>query len=146
MNPDLRLEIRRWIDATPAVLFDAWTEPELLKRWWGPENVECPEAHVDLKPGGSYRIANAFPDGNVVWINGEFLEIQRPQKLVYTWCIGEEDSESFSEKVTVFFQPVDGGTEILIIHEGLRNRKIRESHRLGWIGCLDGLQEFVKEK
>lgn len=144
-KPDLRLEIRRWIDATPEFLFDAWTEPESLMQWWGPENAECPEAHMDLQPGGLYRIANAFPNGNVVWINGEFLEIQRPEKLVYTWRVGEAEANSFLEKVTVFFQPVNGGTEIHIIHEGLRNQKILESHQHGWVGCLDGLQAFARK-
>ena len=54
------LVVRKWIRATPERSFDAWTTPLALRKWWGPEGVECTEAEVDLRVGGHYRIANRF--------------------------------------------------------------------------------------
>jgi uncharacterized protein YndB with AHSA1/START domain len=65
-SENLSLIVRRTIAATPARLFDAWTTPELLTQWWGPANVTCPAAEVDLRVGGQYRIANQMPDGSVL--------------------------------------------------------------------------------
>jgi uncharacterized protein YndB with AHSA1/START domain len=66
----ITLVVRRTIRATPERLFEAWTEPAQLRRWWGPQDVECLDAQVDLRVGGQYRIANRFPDGRIVWIAG----------------------------------------------------------------------------
>ena len=85
---EITLVVRRTIQATPEELFAAWTEPEQLKKWWGPRPVVCAEAEVDLWVGGSYRIANRLADGTLLWISGEFELIDPPFKLVYTWRIG----------------------------------------------------------
>lgn len=66
------LVVRRTIHASAERLFEAWTQPICLKEWWGPDNVRCVDAEVDLRVGGGYRIANQFPDGKLVWIVGEF--------------------------------------------------------------------------
>jgi uncharacterized protein YndB with AHSA1/START domain len=72
----ITLVVRKTIRATRERLFDAWTQPIQLRQWWGPEDVECLDAEVDLRVGGRYRIANRFPDGRVVWITGEFELIE----------------------------------------------------------------------
>jgi uncharacterized protein YndB with AHSA1/START domain len=71
----LALVVHRTIRAPVERVFAAWTTPEQLRRWWGPKSVVCSEAEVDLRIGGAFRIANQFPDGNVVWISGEFEQI-----------------------------------------------------------------------
>jgi uncharacterized protein YndB with AHSA1/START domain len=78
------LVVRRRIHATPEKLFAAWTQPEHLVRWWGPQGVACPAAEIDLRVGGAYRLANRFPDGTVVWIAGVFELIEPPHRLMYT--------------------------------------------------------------
>ncbi len=139
---DLRLEVRRTIPATAERLFDAWTDPDQLLAWWGPEGVRCSEAVVELRIGGRLRLGNELPNGQVVFIEGEFVEIDRPRKLVYTWSI---DSESpFSELVTVLFvQKDDDSTEVVISHERIRDEESRTQHGVGWAGCMDGLAELV---
>ena len=66
------LRVARVIRAPRERVFAAWTRPELLRLWWGPGEVSCPEAEIDLRPGGSYRLANLNPDGSVIWISGRF--------------------------------------------------------------------------
>jgi len=137
----LRLEVRKTIAATPERLFAAWTQPERLKQWWGPEGVECIDAVVDLRVGGRYRIGNLLPDGNVLWIVGEYRVVEPPQKLVYSWQI--ESQSHAPEIVTVRFEPREGGTEVVVIHESIPDVSTQKQHQYGWKGCLAGLAEFI---
>ena len=137
----IALLVRRVIRATPERLFEAWTDPTQLRSWWGPEGVSCAGAEVDLRVGGRYRIDNAFPDGRVVVLMGEFEVIERPNRLTYTWRI--DGSPAASERVTVRFEPRTGGTEVIVTHERIPDEAARDQHRSGWEGCLEGLVRFV---
>lgn len=138
----MNLVVTKIISASPERLFAAWTEPEQLKQWWGPESVTCIEAEVDLRVGGRYRIGNRFPDGSVVWITGEFHLIDAPRKLVYSWQVGATADE---ELVTVSFEPTtDGQTEVTVVHERIPDEPTRARHQLGWVGCLGKLGSHLK--
>jgi uncharacterized protein YndB with AHSA1/START domain len=145
VNPDspatVVLIVRKTIRATPERLFDAWTQPEQLKKWWGPQSVLCSDAAVDLRIGGGYRIANQFPDGRVLWITGEFEVIERPRRLIYTWRVGSEADAS--ERVIVTFEARSEGTEVIVTHERIPNMAMRDLHNKGWLGCLEGLVEYM---
>lgn len=136
------LVVRRWIDAAPERLFAAWTEPEQMKSWWGPAHVTCTAAEIDLRVGGRYRIANRFADGNVLWIAGAFEQIEPPRLLIYSWWL--EPATSGNERVTVRFEPRDGGTDIVVTHERIADQATRDSHLKGWLGCLDGLVGYLR--
>ena len=115
--------------APPERVFAAWTNPDQLKQWWGPRAVTCPAAEVDLRAGGRYRIANRFPDGRMVWIVGEFEIVAPPHRLVYTWR-AEPGSEA-PERVTVTFEPREGATEVVVVHERIPDAPTRDRHRDG---------------
>ncbi|HEV3192867.1 MAG TPA: SRPBCC domain-containing protein [Polyangiaceae bacterium] len=141
MTEGVVLVVRRTIQASAERVFDAWTRPEQLRVWWGPRPVTCSGAEVDLRVGGRYWIANALPDGTTVVIEGEFREIQRPQKLVYTWRMGQ--GAQAPSLVTVRFEARSDATEIIIVHENVPSADVRDSHEKGWNGCLDGLAAFL---
>jgi uncharacterized protein YndB with AHSA1/START domain len=136
------LTVKRVIRASPEALFDAWITPHMLRRWWGPEGVHCSEAEVDARPGGRYRIANAFSDGRIVWISGEFETVQRPDLLVFSWSL--EGDRHPRERVSVSFNALPGtdGTEVSVFHERVPSRLVRDEHEAGWQGCLDGLEKM----
>jgi uncharacterized protein YndB with AHSA1/START domain len=134
------LTVQRVIRATPERLFDAWTEPEQLTKWWGPPSVTCIAAEVDLKIGGRYRIANELPDGKVLWISGVFEVVKRPSRLIYTWQLAPDGP---IERVTVKFVPQRGDTKVIIVHERILDAATRDGHEQGWFGCLDGVAEFL---
>ncbi len=136
------LIVRKVVPAPPSRLFDLWTRPEHVKEWWGPESVVCTAAEIDLRIGGRYRIANEFSDGTTLWIVGEFEVVAPPHLLVYTWQL--EPGPVRSERVTVKFEPHDGGTEVVVIHERIADEEARRSHRSGWVGCLENLARFVE--
>src|SRR4051812_19918885 len=93
IEEEVALVVRRVIRAPVTRVFEAWTRPEQVRLWWGPQGVSCPTAEVDLRPGGSYRIANLLPDGRTVWIVGRFERIEPPHELVYSWRIEPVASE-----------------------------------------------------
>ncbi|HEX2790562.1 MAG TPA: SRPBCC domain-containing protein [Steroidobacteraceae bacterium] len=138
----LTLIVRRTIRATPARLFEAWTQPAQLRQWWGPESVVCIDAEVDLRVGGRYRIANRFADGKILWIAGEFEAIEAPHKLVYTWAL--EPVSGATERVTVQFRPLGESTEVIVTHEGIASVPVRQRHEQGWQGCLSGLADYLQ--
>src|ERR1700693_1126996 len=131
------LVVHKNIQAPPERLFQAWTQPAQLRHWWGPEGVACIGAEVDLRVGGRYRIVNRLADGKVLWINGEFLSIEAPYKLVYTWAL--ESVAGQTETVTVQFRSQGEATEVIVTHQGIPTVPIRQRHEHGWDGCLGGL-------
>ena len=132
-----RLVVRRFVRASAARCFEAWTDADKLRAWWGPAGVRCTHAEIDPRVGGRYRIANAMPGGEVLWIEGEFLDIEAPDMLAFTWTIASDPTSR--ELVTVRFEARDGGTDVVVIHERIADRNKREGHEAGWVGCLEGL-------
>jgi len=137
----ITLVVRRTIRATPERLFDAWTRPEQLVEWWGPEGVTCISPSVDVRVGGAYRIGNRLPDGSEIWIVGVFEIVERPHRLTYSWRLEGSDGEP--ERVTVRFEQRGTDTEVIVTHERVANETLRDQHQQGWHGCLEGLARYI---
>lgn len=138
----IKLVVFRMIIATPERVFAACTDPKQLVAWWGPKGVTCIGAEVDLRVGGRYRIGNRMPDGKEIWITGTFEVIKRPHLLTYSWQI--EGMPGDAERVTVQFEERFGDeTEVILTHEKISSEALRDQHAYGWMGCLDGLVEYV---
>ncbi|HEY1878643.1 MAG TPA: SRPBCC domain-containing protein, partial [Caulobacteraceae bacterium] len=78
------LTIKRRIDAAPAAVWRAWTEPELLKRWFAPAPWTTPHAELDVRPGGGNLIVMRGPDGAEFPNRGVYLEVTPERRLVFT--------------------------------------------------------------
>jgi uncharacterized protein YndB with AHSA1/START domain len=134
---DIALAVSRVVRAPRPKVFAAWTTPETLKRWWGPGPVSCPEAHVDLRQGGEYRIANLEMDGSITWITGQFEEVITPERLVYTWHVSIVPG--VLTRVTVEFREHRDGTEVTVRHGRFADPAVRDMHAQGWESCLEKL-------
>lgn len=132
----------RLVKAPRPRVFAAWTTPGLLMKWWGPGPVSCPEAHVDLRVGGAYRIANLEQDGSVTWISGLFETVTPPERLVYSWNVSI--LPGVATLVTVDFHEHPLGTELVIKHDRFKDAAVRDMHLLGWGGCLDKLEAMLE--
>ena len=151
MTEDISLIVRRTIRAPVARVFEAWTQPEHLRKWWGPKGVTCIDPEVDLRVGGRLRLGNQLPDGNVLWITGEFEAVVPPSRLVYSWQTSPEKDpprvpSATRERVTVRFEPREMGTEVIIVHERITTAAARDGHEGGWLGCLDGLVALLESE
>jgi uncharacterized protein YndB with AHSA1/START domain len=133
------LRLERTYDATPEEVFDAWTNPEVLRRWWMVDDAgSAPQADVDLRVGGSYRLSIERRGADSAHtVRGTYREIVRPQRLVYTWAWEEQDGSTGHESmVTVSFVPEGERTTVVVDHTGLPDEASRERHSEGWQTCL----------
>lgn len=144
-HADLSVIIRRLVRGSPEQVFQAWTEPEQVMKWWGPAQVSCPDCQIDLRVGGAYKIGNLLPDGSVIWIIGKFLRVKRPNLLSYSWRSGLESEfdEAAPERVTVRFVQRGEKTEVIVEHRHIPDEQTQRNHTQGWTGCLDGMEEFA---
>ena len=92
---------------------------------------------MNVAVGGIYEIVNEFPDGSVVTITGEFLEVVAPKSLTYTWGVGSIAQSD--QIVNVQFEPHVDGTLVTVRHDRIPTTAARNGHRAGWDSCLEGL-------
>jgi uncharacterized protein YndB with AHSA1/START domain len=140
MQPTM-LNLVRLIRAPREKVFAAWTQPELLTQWWGPGPVVCPRAEVDLREGGSWRLANLQPDGTVLWVSGAFQRVRAPEELIYTWSFSHMPGAP--TLVRVEFRVHAEGTELVLTHERFAVEAVRDMHLEGWGMCIDKLEALV---
>jgi len=137
------LMVQRKINASAERLFDAWTKPELMKKWFHvAADWTTPVAESDLKIGGLWKIQITQPDGVSYPSFGKYQVIDRPNKLVFTWHpLAKEDYETI---VTVIFKKMsDNVTEITLTNEGLRSDEEIGYYKPGWMGSLDCLNDLM---
>lgn len=133
------LRIERTYDASPEEVFDAWTNPEVLRRWWVVDLAErTPIADVDLRVGGRYRLSMEHPDGTRHTVGGEYHEVVRPTRLVYSWQWEQDDGQpGHVSMVTVEFQADGERTNLVLEHTDLASAESRDQHAKGWNACLE---------
>jgi uncharacterized protein YndB with AHSA1/START domain len=139
------LRLERTFDAPAEDVFDAWTNPEVLRRWWVVDPAgRTPVADVDLRVGGRYRLSMEDPSGTRHTVGGEYHEVIRPTRLVYSWCWELEDGQSgHVSTVTVEFREDGERTNVVLKHTGLASAESRDQHAHGWNACLEILQSRV---
>lgn len=133
------VHLTRTIRAGRQDVWDAWTRPEHMKKWSCPAPGGAKEVTSDLRVGGSFAIRMVV-DGKAHNAFGTYREIDEPSRLVYTWDWEEEEGAMGETLVTVEFNEVDGGTEVVLRHEGFPVEEARKGHEEGWNACLDNFE------
>jgi uncharacterized protein YndB with AHSA1/START domain len=147
-NSDDALTVTRTIDAPVETVFAAWTTPETLRQWWGPGDFTCPEATVDLRPGGHYRLVMQTKGGMTMVVSGTYREVVAPKRLVYTWRwesgplppAGAAESE-----VTVEFRGDEDRTQVVVTHRAFPVDHGPDMYRVGWDQGLEKLDRTLSE-
>ena len=136
---DTSLRLTRTIQANRERVFEAWTDPKQLDMWSAPEGMDV-EAEVDLRIGGRYRIRMKGSDGTIFNAIGEYREIDRPNRLSYTWGWEEPGNDHYETLVTVEFHERGSATEVVLIHERFPDAELAGKHTDGWTSCLNRLE------
>ena len=137
------LEIKRFIDAPRARVYAAWTDPEQLKQWWGPEGVRTRNFTADARIGGKYRWDLLNQEGEEMTVFGEYRELIAGKKIVFTWKWEDDEAwETQNSIVTIELSDRDGGTEVKLTHVKLPSEASRDRHNEGWNSVLDRLDKF----
>ena len=130
--------------ALPERIFSRMTEPAELVEWWGPDGFSTPEAVIDLRVGGGYRLTMQPPHGSPFHLAGAFLEVDRPHRLRYTFRWEEPLPDDRETVVVLVLHPVDGGTDVVLSHIGFATAERLLLHRDGWTQAFGKLRTLVE--
>jgi uncharacterized protein YndB with AHSA1/START domain len=137
------LTLTREYAAAPEKVWKAWTDPQAVSAWWGEPGDKVSGAELDVRVGGRFRIRFGGPDGNANECAGEYREVVKNRRLVFSWSWPRSTPDRVSQ-VTILFNPKGAGTELIFKHEGLFDDKARDNHKRGWSAFLTKLDEFLR--
>ncbi|MFL5821421.1 MAG: SRPBCC domain-containing protein [Solirubrobacteraceae bacterium] len=136
------VQVRRVVPAALEEVFRAWTDPELVCQWFRPRGGSSPSAEMDVRVGGRYRWAMKL-FGHVYYAVGEYVEVEPPHRLVFTFGWERALVRLTDSVVTVELAGHGDQTEVVITHERLGTRTLRAMHAAGWRTCLTYLGRIV---
>jgi uncharacterized protein YndB with AHSA1/START domain len=141
--PARALTLRRTFACPREEVFEAWTDPDALVRWFGGALGRTLSAAVDLRVGGAYRLT--MQSGREVGaVEGVYQEVDAPERLVYSWRWDRPEVEGGREsRVTVEFRDRDGATEVVLTHEGIGTDESFAFHQRGWTASLERLGQVL---
>lgn len=155
---DQELVITRIFDARREILWKAWTEPERVKRWWGPKGFTSPVNSIDLHVGGAYLNCMRSPEGNDYWSTGVYREIIEPELLVYTDSFSDAEGNLVPASyygmsgdwplellVRITFEELDGLTKLTLRHIGIPAGENRDLAKAGWNESFDKLDKYLEK-
>ena len=154
-----KIVITRIFDAPRELVWKAWTEPERVKRWWGPKDFTAPVIKIDFRVGGVYLYCMRSPEGKDYWSTGVYREIVRLERIVSTDSFADENGNvvpatyyGMSEDwplqllVTVRFDEHEGKTKLTLRHAGLPAGESRDLTESGWNESFDKLAEYLAKE
>mgnify|MGYP003328433194 CR=1 FL=1 len=141
------VRIVRTFDAAPGRVFDAWTDAEQFKAWMCPPGAGLDHCELDPRPGGAWFVRGFAPDGSRFEKGGVYVEVKRPERLVFTWpyrlqdgCTGGEGRDT---TVDITFRAVGRRTEVTLVHGPFTDASGFNNHDDGWKGSLDKLAAWL---
>lgn len=143
---DLDLTISRVFDAPRDLVFEVWTNPDHLAKWWGPTGFTAESCTVKLAEGGQWRTCIRDSAGGAeYWARGTYHEIRRPERLVFSFAWEEPaGTPGHDTLVTVTFDDRDGRTEMTFHQAIFESVESRDDHAQGWTETFDELTAYLK--
>jgi uncharacterized protein YndB with AHSA1/START domain len=123
-------------------VFETWTEPAWLKKWFrADEGYTCTVAEVDLRVGGDFALAMSLPGYPETRFSGTYQIVRPPDALVYTWKGGEGDHVTL---VSVVFSDRGAGSRVDFTHGIFVDKQSKEQHAQGWMACFRMLERVLE--
>lgn len=139
-RPSLRLN--RHYAAAPEKVWRAWTDPQALKQWFGPDlKGEVTLAETDVRVGGRYHIVFGLPGAEPHDLSGVYREVVPGRKLAFTFVW--KSTPERESLVTITLSPAGGGTDLDLLQEQFFDRDARDRHEGGWNGSFVKLERYL---
>lgn len=137
------LTLTRNFPVPPERVWRAWTDPQALKRWFGPGGEDPVSlAHLDVRVGGRFHIVFGGPDGKAHDVQGVYKEVVPNRKLVFTWTWPNSTPERESV-ITIELRAAGRGTELIFQQQQFFDSTVRDNHRRGWTESFIKLERFL---
>ena len=135
------LTLKRQLKAPPEKVYQAWTQPEQMIRWWGvTPHPKTPIAETDLRVGGRFKVQFWAPTGEHNSVSGVYREVVPNRKLSFTWAW--QSTPERESLVTIDILPATDGSMLTLTHEQFTDEAARDDHRKGWMHALDNLERL----
>ncbi|MCI0405526.1 MAG: SRPBCC domain-containing protein [candidate division Zixibacteria bacterium] len=142
LKPNVNVSVARRFAASPERVFDAWLNPEKARRFlFATESGQMTRVEIDARGGGSFAFVDRR-DGEDIEHTGKYLEIDRPQLLVFTLSVGKYSPRE--GRVIIEISPVVGGCELALTHVGVFAEYAKRTEA-GWAGILEALAATLGE-
>ena len=138
-SDEVMLEIERVLPAPPPVVFAAFSDPDELAQWWGPQGFTIPSLDFHARVGGAYRIEMQPPEGGSFHLSGEFREVDPPARLAYTFVWEPPDPDDVQTLVALSLRDRGDATEVALSQGPFKTESRRALHRDGWTDSFDKL-------
>ena len=144
MSESTTLQMERTFNAPAQAVFDAWTNADVIRRWWHAEHDwETTEAEVDLRVGGELRVVMRDPHKDAEYGGGgRYTEVDPPRRLAFTWIWDHNPTRTLIE---IDFEEHDGVTTVHFTHSDLWDEEAVRDHEEGWRNCFDNLERALGE-
>ena len=129
--------------APPDRVFRMLTEPTEVATWWGPRGFTLPAVDLDLRVGGGYRFTMQPPDGEAFHLSGEYLAVDPPRRLSFTFRWDEPDPDDVQTVAVLSLEPAAGGTRVRLSQGEFSTSERRALHHDGWSDSFDRLAEVL---
>ena len=136
---DRELVVTRIFDAPRTLVFEAWTTPAHLARWWGPKAYTLPFSEVDFRVCGAYRFCMRSPEGRDYWVRGIYREIVVPEQIVWTARLEEDSAADAELLMTITFEDLAGKTRLTVHQAPFKTVAERNDAVRGWTESLERL-------
>ena len=140
------LVVTRIIDAPRRLVFSAWTEPEQVARWWGPQGFVTTHCDMDIRSGGAFRFCMRSAAGTDHWKRGVYREIVEPLRIVFTFAWEDADGNPGHELLTtVTFDDLGAKTRLTLHQAAFETIEGRDGHLGGWTSCFERFAEYIAQ-
>ena len=143
MSEDRVLRLERVFSATPDKVYAAWTTPDTLAKWWGPEGTTMASHSFDASEGGNYRATMRVPDGSEHTVTGVFRELVPNRRVVLTWAWEQEGKRGHETEIRVDLEPKGDGTLMRFEQSVFADTDQRDKHNQGWTSTFNRLDTIV---
>lgn len=150
------VKLERIFEAPVERVWAAWTDPEMIKQWWGPKDFTAPAARIDFRVGGRYLYCMRSPEGRDYYSAGTFREIEPYKRISMTDGFSDPAGNlvpaSYYEMtedmplvmiITVTFEPQGGRTKFTLHHQVVRNEEVKRNTAQFWIDTFDKLEKIL---
>ena len=127
-------------------MYEFFTDPERLAKWWGPRGFSIPSLDFAPRVSATYRIEMQPPDGDSFHLKGRFHDVDPPSRLAFSFNWDPADPDDVETLAELSFRAIDDSTELVLTQGAFKTDERLALHRDGWAESFEKLDELVHQR